>query len=94
MIIKRFFDHEFKQINNLELLENFRRKLTKFDKYIGHSENYTFFNDYLTEMMNKLEHKSNVLENGGTETAPVVKIFSISEIFNKIKQLLHKKAET
>ena len=94
LIIKRFFDHEFKQINNLELLENFRRKLTKFDKYIGHSENYTFFNDYLTEMMNKLEHKSNILENGGTETAPVVKIFSISEIFNKIKQLLHKKAET
>ena len=94
LIIKKFFDYEFIQINNLELLEKFRRKITKFDKYIGHSENYTFFNDYLTEMMNKLEHKSNILENGGTETAPVVKIFSISEIFNKIKQLLNKKAET
>ena len=91
LIIKKFFDYEFKQINNLELLEIFRRKITKFDKYIGHSENYTFFNNYLTEMMNKLEHKSNILENGGTETAPAVKIFSISKIFIKIKNLLYKK---
>ncbi len=93
LIIKRFFDFEFNQITNLEQLENYRRKITSFDKYIGHSENYTFFNDYLTEIMGKLEHKSNILENGGLETAPMVKAFSISDIFKKIKQLLNKKVE-
>ena len=92
LIIKRFFDFEFNQITNLEQLEIFRRKITNFDKYIGHSENYTFFNDYLTEMMNNLEHKSNILENGGYETAPVIKTFSVSEVFRKIKALLQNKA--
>ena len=93
LIIKDFFDFDFKQINNLEELETYRRRLTKFDKYIGHVENDSFFNNYQTEMMNKLEHKSNILENGGIETAPVLKTFSIINIFSKIKQLLHKKAE-
>lgn len=93
LIIKDFFDFEFKQINNLEELETYRRRLTKFDKYIGHVENDSFFNNYQTEMMNKLEHKSNILENGGTETAPVLKTFYISGLFKKIKQFLNKKAE-
>ena len=44
-------------------------------------------------MMNKLEHKSNILENGGIETAPVLKAFSINRLFKRIKQLLNKKAE-
>ena len=44
-------------------------------------------------MMNKLEHKSNILENGGIETAPVLKAFSINGLFKRIKQLLNKKAE-
>ena len=92
LIIKNFFDFEFNNITNLEQLDTFRRKITNFDKYIGHSENYTFFNDYLTEMMNKLEHTSNVLENGGIETAPVIKTFSVSEVFRKIKALLQNKA--
>ena len=93
LIIENFFDYEFNQITNLEQLEKYRRNITRFDKYIGHTENYTFFNNYLTEKMNQLEHKSNVLENGGLETAPVVKAFSISDIFKKIKQLLNKKVE-
>ena len=91
LIIKKFFDFEFNQITNLEQLERYRRNISSFDKYIGHTANYTFFNDYLTEMMNKLEHKSNILENGGIETAPVVKAFSVNEIFIKIKNLLYKK---
>ena len=91
LIIKKFFDFEYSQITNLEQLENFRRKITSFDKYVGHAEEYTFFYDYLTETMNKLEHKSNMLENGGTETAPTVLAFSISDVFRKIKILLQKK---
>ena len=93
LIIQKFFDFEFKEITNLEQLENYRRKITNFDKYIGHADNYTFFSDYLAETMNKLEHKSNMLENGGVETAPVIKTFSISGIFKKIQLLLHKETE-
>ena len=92
LIIKKFFDFDFNQISNLEQLETFRRKITNFDKYIGHSENYTFFNDYLTEMMNKLEHKSNILENDGMETAPVIKGSSILDIFIKFKNIFFKNA--
>jgi hypothetical protein len=92
LIITKFFDFEYNKIVNLEQLETFRRKITSFDKYIGHNEDYTFFNNYLTETMNKLEHKSNILENGGSETAPTVLTFSISDVFKKIKLLLNKKA--
>ena len=94
LIIKEFFDFEFKQINNLEELEIYRRRITSFDKYIGHIENYSFFDNYQAEMMNKLEHKSNILENGGIETALLPKVFSVSGLFKRIKQLLNKKTES
>lgn len=89
LIIKDFFDFDFEQINNLEELEIYRRKLTNFDKYIGHIENYSFFDDYQAEMMNKLEHKSNILENGGTETALITNISTIFSIIKKLKNILH-----
>ena len=89
LIIKEFFDFDFEQINNLEELEIYRRKLTNFDKYIGHIENYSFFDDYQAEMMNKLEHKSNILENGGTETALSTNISTIFSIIKKLKSILH-----
>lgn len=84
LIIKNFFDYEFSQITNMEQLEHFRRKLYKFSDIIGSVPNYKFFDSYYIEMMNKLEHKCNILENGGVETAPVVK----KE--NKLFFLLHK----
>ena len=39
-------------------------------------------------MMNKLEHKSNILENGGIETALEKKHFSIFDLIQKLKKLL------
>ncbi len=69
IIIKNFFDNEFNNITNLEELEQYRRKLYKFTNIIASIKDYTFFDNYYIEMMNKLEHKSNILENGGTETA-------------------------
>ena len=68
-IIKNFFEHEFNKISNLEELEQFRHKLSDFAKLIGTTEGYTFFDNYYIETMNRLEHKCNVLENGGIETA-------------------------
>ena len=69
LIIKSYFDKSFKQISNLEELDNYRKKLEHYGEFIGHTDDYTFFDDYYTEKMSALEHKSNVLENGGIETA-------------------------
>ena len=51
------------------LYSNHQRKLEHYGELIGHVDGYTFFDDYYTEKMSALEHKSNVLENGGIETA-------------------------
>ncbi len=68
-IFKNYFDKAFRKITNLEELDNYRRNLDYYRKLIGYTENYTFFDNYYTEKMSELEHKSNVLENGGIETA-------------------------
>lgn len=89
LIISNFFDYEFNRISNLEELDNFRRKLDKFKTIICTVDNYTFFDNYYIETMNKLEHKCNVLENGGIETAPTTSSFNIFFTWiNKIKFLL------
>ena len=88
LIIQEFFNAEYNNLSNLEQLDNFRRNLDNFRPLIGTTENYTFFEDYYTEMMNKLEHKSNILENGGTETALETKKTSIHDLFCKIADML------
>ena len=69
LIIKNYFDKAFKNISNLEELDNYRKTLEHYREFIGETDDYTFFNDYYTEKMSALEHKCNVLENGGIETA-------------------------
>ena len=69
LIIKNYFDKAFKKITNLEELDNYRKKLEHYGEFIGRTDDYTFFDDYYTEKMSALEHKSNVFENGGIETA-------------------------
>ena len=44
--------------------------------------------------MNKLEHKANILENGGIETAITPSTFSIFNIFSKIRDLINAKKTT
>ena len=68
-----YFDKAFKNISNLEELDNYRKKLDHYGNLIGRTDDYTFFDDYYTEKMSQLEHKSNVLENGGIETALTIK---------------------
>ena len=91
IIIQEFFDKEYEAIVNLEQLENYRRKLTKFEQYVGTTNDYTFYKDYYAFMMNKLEHKSNILENGGIETAIVNKPSFMLNLLDKIKHLLFSK---
>ena len=91
LIIKNFFDFEYNNITNLEQLENYRRKLSKFKPLVRITDNYTFFDNYYLEMMNKLEHKLNVFENGGIETAINKKTPFIFNFFNKLKNLIFSK---
>ena len=88
LIIENFFNFEFNKISNLEELDNFRRRIDKYRSILGTTDNYSFFDDFYLEIMNKLEHKSNILENGGTETAISEKSFEkISNLVLKIKSL-------
>ena len=68
-IFTELFDYEFSKVTNLEELENLRHLLYKFSDIIGSIPNYKSFDNYYVLMMNKLEHKCNILENGGVETA-------------------------
>ena len=86
-ITKGYFDKEFKTITNLEELDNYRKKLDHYGELIGKTDDYTFFDDYYTEKMSQLEHKSNVLENGGIETALEVK--KPNKVVSWFKALLH-----
>lgn len=91
LIIKKLFDYRFSQIIDLEQLDMFRRKLDKFKNIIGTVPNYDFFDNYYLETMNKLEHKCNILENGGTETALETKSNNLLvNIFSRIKKLFKK----
>ena len=98
LIISSYFDKAFQDITNLEELENYRKKLYDIKAYLGFAEGYTFFNDYYVEKMSQLEHKYNILENGGVETALNIKPKSESKImklFKAIKRiLLGKSSET
>jgi len=91
LIVSSYFDKAFNEISNLEELENYRKKLYSFKKYLGFTDGYTFFNDYYIEKMSKLEHKYNMLENGGIETAINIrtkKENKLVALFNKIKKLI------
>ena len=91
LIISSYFDKAFLHIQNLEELENYRKKLYNFKSYLGFAEGYTFFNDYYVEKMSQLEHKYNILENGGIETAINIRTKKESKIislFKAIKKLI------
>ena len=94
LIITEFFNSDFEAITNLEELENFRRKLYKFSGIIGTAKDYRFFDEFYIETMNKLEHKCNILENGGIETALNTNSHnSILNILQKFFKRIFKKKE-
>ena len=91
LIISSYFDKAFKNISNLEGVENYRRKLYTFKDYLGCTEGYTFFNDYYVNKMEQLENKYNALENGNVENA--IKLITKKEskiisFFKALKKLI------
>lgn len=87
LIISSYFDNAFDKISTLEDVENYRKKLYNFKDYLGTSDGYTFFNDYYIEKMSQLEHKYNVIENGGIETAMSIQTEEQSKFVRLIKSI-------
>ena len=98
LIILSYFDKKFNQISTLDEIEEYRKELYSFQDLIGVSDDYVFFNNYYIEKIAALDHKYNIIENGGIETpilpkkAPhkLVLIFRTikSTLFNKNKENL------
>lgn len=96
LIMSRHFDNAFDKITNLEELESYRKKLQKFLSLLATTDGYTFSNNYYVEKMAQLEHKYNVIENGGVETA-IVEVKEESKfmtIIKMLKRILFKNKET
>lgn len=92
LIISSYFDKLFSRINNLEELDNYRKKLESFKYLVCKNDNYYFFDNYYIEKMRALEHKCNILENGGVETAlSPSKAKKWVGFFEKIKHFICKK---
>ena len=92
IIIKEFFEYEISNISTLEDIENCKQKIANFGEIIGIVDNYTFFDNFYVETMNRLEHERNIIENGGTETALNVKHINIFKmLFEKIFKFYTKK---
>ena len=89
LIMSKHFDNAFDKITNLEELEIYRKRLQKFLNLLATTDGYTFSNNYYVEKMAQLEHKCNVLENGGIETAVVeVKTSKFMTIIKALKRIL------
>ena len=91
LIISSFFDKSFTAITNLEELDNYRKKLENFKNLVCTREGYFFFDNYYIEKMCELEHKCNILENGGIETAiSVAKQNKFFAFLAKLKNIFSK----
>ncbi|MCI8617088.1 MAG: hypothetical protein HFJ60_02375 [Clostridia bacterium] len=94
LIISSYFDKAFYSINDLESLEDYRRKLYNFKNYLGSVDGYTYFNDYYVDKMMDLEDKYNLLENGVSDNSLYLinkKESKIVKIFKFIRNLFAKK---
>lgn len=89
LIISSYFDNEFDNISEIEAIEEYRKNLQSYQSLIGVADGYTFFNNYYVEKMAQLDHKYNVIENGGIETAiEPVKTNKFIAIIKAIKAIL------
>ncbi len=94
LIISSYFDKSFNEINDLEHVENYRRKLYNFKDYLGCTEGYNYFNDYYVNKMMDLEDKYNLLENNITSESSYLikkKTSKILSFFKYIRNIFIKK---
>ena len=90
LIFTKYFDSSFEKIQNLEELEDFRRKLYHLKDFLAFTDDYTFFDDYYLTMMSKLEVKYNLLEGNPEHSLTIVKESKLAKFFKKIYHILFK----
>ncbi len=90
LILTSYFDNAFDEIEDLESVENFRRKLYNYKNIVGQNDDYTYYNNYYIDMMSKLENKYNAIENGTfnkNTSLSVIKNNKFTSILKAIRNL-------
>lgn len=91
LIIDSYFSTVFKTLINSVDLDRFRKKLYNFQELIGSTTNYSFFNNYYINMMEKLDTKyDNLFDISDTESRYLIprKETKFTKFINYIKKLL------
>lgn len=81
IILKSYFNREFKKIKNISELEKFRDKLLKYRDYIGSKEGQVIYSDYYKDMEEQLK----TLEYSMTNKALIV--VSDNKIINAFRKI-------
>ncbi len=101
LIVLNCFNHELNSIKTLEDVKTFQRSLYNFKHLLITTNNYSFFNDFYIDMMNKLEEKREfILKYGNILTLDSLtnELANVEEktfgfqffkrLFNKLKLLI------
>jgi len=101
LIVLNCFNHELNSIKSLEDVKTFQRSLYNFKHLLITTNNYSFFNDFYIDMMNKLEEKREfILKYGNILTLDSLtnELANVEEktfgfqffkrLFNKLKLLI------
>lgn len=88
LILTSYFDLYFNELYSAKAVENFRNKLYGYQRFIGTTENYSFYNHYYIKKMAELEEKR--IQIQGSSIALVsTKINPVISLFRKINRILH-----
>jgi len=88
LILSSYFDLYFNELYSIKGIENFRNKLYSYQRYIGTTDNYSFYSNYYISKMADLEKKRTEFKNNSIALIPV-KNNPIVSLFKKIAQMLH-----
>jgi len=87
-IFTSFFDKRFTLVcNTSKSIEAFRKALYTYRKFIGVSDDYTFFNEYYINKMSALDDKFNNATNKSLALIPIKETF-IARIVRKVYSLV------
>lgn len=89
LIITSYFNTLYSSLLTTVDIEDFRKTLYNFQELIGTSQNYYFFNNFYIDMMEKLDHKFDVV-TGSTYLIPK-KTSKLMQLINYIKKLILKR---
>lgn len=89
LIITSYFNTLYSSLLTTVDIEDFRKTLYNFQELIGSSQNYYFFNNFYIDMMEKLDHKFDVV-TGSTYLIPK-KTSKLMQFINYIKKLILKR---